>query len=98
MTVRQFDGSTEQLDRKTLLKLSVKRLSDQAKSIERDIERDCEFIEDKMEILPKYENADAKKRLEQQIAERMIRVDNLRVSLQMIALMQELLEQERKKL
>jgi hypothetical protein len=82
-----------QIDRKTLVKLSIKRLAEQAKSIEKDIAWDIEFIEEKTELLPKLTLA--KKGMEQQIAERMNRVDNLRISLQMIALMQELLEKEK---
>ncbi len=83
-------------ERVTLVKLSLKRLQEQAKSIEKDIARDIEFIEEKTELLPKLTLV--KKDMEQQIAERTRRVDNLRVSLQMIALMQELLTQEQARL
>lgn len=85
----------QQLDRKTLIKYSQKRLAEQAKDIEDDIERDIAFIKIKTAQLPQLTTT--KKDVEKQIAERMIRVDNLRITLQMIELCQELLEQERKK-
>ncbi len=81
----------ELIDRKMLIKLSMKRLAEQARSIEKDIARDIEFIEAKTELLP---NQSLAIDIEKMIAERMNRVDNLRVSLQMIALMQELLVKE----
>jgi len=86
----------EIVERQALVKQSMKRLAEQAKSIEKDIARDISFIEEKTELLPNLTLA--KKGVEQQIAERMNRVDNLRVSLQMIALMQELLTQEQVRL
>ncbi len=86
----------EIVERQALVKQSMKRLAEQAKSIEKDIAWDIEFIEEKTELLPKLTLV--KKDMEQQIAERMNRVDNLRVSLQMIALMQELLAQEQVRL
>ena len=91
-----MNNTANAIDRKTLVKLSIKRLADQAKSIEKSISWDIEFIEEKTELLPKL--TIAKKGMEEQIAERMHRVDNLRISLQMIALMQELLTQEQKRL
>lgn len=89
----------EAIDRKALVKLSIKRLQSQVKEIETDIVRDCTFIEDKTAILPHLTfSGEAKRNVEKQIAERMIRVDNLRTTLQMIALTVELLEQEWQKL
>ena len=85
-------------ERATLIKLSLKRLQEQAKSIEQDIARDSDFIEDYTEKLQHLITDTVRKSVEQQIAERMRRVDNLRVALQMIALMQELLTQEQKRL
>lgn len=86
----------EGAERQTLIKKSIQRLQAQAKDIGRDIERDVAFIEERTELLPNLTHA--KKGVEVQIAERMNRVDNLRVSLQMIALMQELLTQEQVRL
>lgn len=83
---------TEPLDRKKLIAWSIKRLKDQAKCIVADIEHDSAFIEEKTALLPQISLA--KKDVEKQIAERMSRVDNLRLRAQMIALCLELLEKD----
>lgn len=85
----------QQLDRKNLIEYSIKRLAEQTKDIEDDIARSIKFIETRTAQLPHL--TITKKEIEKRIAERMIRVDNLRMTLQMIALCQELLEQERKR-
>ncbi len=85
-------------DRASIVNRGLVNMRSQIKGIEKDIERDCNFIEEKMELLPKLITHDAKKGLEKQIAERMIRVDNLRDVLRVLAIYIELGEQEQKRL
>ncbi len=85
------------MDRATLVKRSLKRLKEQYAFIVQDIAWDEAFIEEKTQQLPYL--GITKQQVEQQVAERMERVSNLRSTLQMIELTQELLlaEQERLK-
>lgn len=84
------------MDRAMLVKRSLRRFKEQHEHIVKDIECDNAFIEEKMAQLPNL--GITKKDVEQQIAERMNRVDNLRRTLQMIELAQELFLAEQKRL
>jgi hypothetical protein len=85
-------------DRASLVLLSIQHLDTQARDIEKEIGRDNTYIREKSPLLEKLTYENTKRGLQKELDSRLLHVSGLRISLRMIELCRELLEQEQKRL